>query len=268
MLLYTDQLQETICLTGKPGRIISVVPSQTELLYSLGLENEVIGITKFCVHPEEWYHSKTRVGGTKNLNLPLIASLKPDLIIANKEENIKEQITELKKICPVWVSDVNNLSDALEMITTLGNITGKQEKAAAVCAAIENGFKDLIIEDKVLIPAAYLIWRKPYMVAGSDTFINNMMGYCGLKNQFCNISRYPEINLTELKKLSAPLILLSSEPYPFTTEHIAEIKQVIPNAKVLLADGEMFSWYGSRLVLSAAYFRQFRKKIRGIMEME
>jgi len=265
MPLYTDQLLETIYLTGKPGRIISVVPSQTELLYSLGLENEVIGITKFCVHPEQWYHSKTRVGGTKNLNLSLITSLKPDLVIANKEENIKEQIAELKKICPVWVSDVNNLSDALEMITTLGNITGKQEKAAALSAAIERGFKDLRIEDKIPIPAAYLIWRKPYMAAGNDTFINNMMGYCGLENLFNSISRYPEIKLSELKKFSAPLILLSTEPYPFTVKHIEEIKEEIPDARVILADGEMFSWYGSRLVLSAAYFRKFKEKIRWIM---
>jgi ABC-type Fe3+-hydroxamate transport system substrate-binding protein len=264
MPLYTDQLHETIYLTGKPGRIISVVPSQTELLYCLGLEGEVVGITKFCIHPEQWYHSKTWVGGTKNLNLPLIASLKPDLIIANKEENIKEQITELKKNCPVWVSDVNNLSDALEMITTLGNITGKQEKAFALCATIERGFKDLRIEEKVPIPAAYLIWRKPYMAAGNDTFINNMLGYCGLENLYSSISRYPEIKLSELKKLRTPLILLSSEPYPFTEKHIEEIKQEIPDARVILADGEMFSWYGSRLVLSAAYFRQFKEKIRWI----
>jgi ABC-type Fe3+-hydroxamate transport system substrate-binding protein len=268
MPMFTDQLQETMHLTGKPGRIISVVPSQTELLYSLGLENEVIGITKFCVHPEVWYHSKTRVGGTKNLNLPLIASLKPDLIIANKEENIKEQITELKKICPVWVSDVNNLSDALEMIKLLGTITGKNEKALDVSNAIECSFKDLIYNGKDLIPAAYLIWRNPYMVAGGNTFINNMLGYCGLQNLYGSISRYPEIELSELKKLSTPLILLSSEPYSFSIEHIAEIQQEIPDAKVLLADGEMFSWYGSRLLLAAAYFRQFKEKIRRIWNME
>jgi ABC-type Fe3+-hydroxamate transport system substrate-binding protein len=116
MSIYTDQLGRSIQLAAVPSRIISLVPSQTELLYSLGLDQQVVGITKFCVHPNTWFREKTRVGGTKTIKMDVIQQLQPDLIIANKEENVKEQIEELARHYPVWTSDINDLSDAFDMM--------------------------------------------------------------------------------------------------------------------------------------------------------
>ncbi|HET6996848.1 MAG TPA: helical backbone metal receptor, partial [Chitinophagaceae bacterium] len=134
---FTDQTGRKITLDKIPQRIISLVPSQTELLYSLGLNEQVVGITKFCVHPEEWFHSKTRIGGTKELKPDIIHQLKPDLIITNKEENVREQVEELAELYPLWVSDVNDVSSAFEMINQVGLMTGRQEEAAKLVAAIQ-----------------------------------------------------------------------------------------------------------------------------------
>lgn len=126
-----------------PRRIVSLVPSQTELLYDLGLEEETVGITKFCIHPEAWFRSKARVGGTKNVDIDKVRALQPDLIIANKEENVKEQIEALADIAPVWVSDIQDLDDALDMIRSIGHITGRQEKAELIAKLIGHRFNEL-----------------------------------------------------------------------------------------------------------------------------
>ena len=254
-------LQHNILTHKKYSGIISLVPSQTELLFHLGLEKEVIGITKFCVHPEEWFRNKTRVGGTKNINFKTIHQLCPDLIIANKEENVKEQIEELAKMYDVWVTDVNDLSDAINMINDIGKLTGQTESASALALQINEEFERLIkiSSSKRRIRTAYFIWKDPYMVAGGDTFINDMMRYCGFENIFSNQTRYPEIKLKEIEENHCELILLSSEPYPFKEKHKEEIQKIYPRIKIILADGEMFSWYGNRLLKSANYFPKYFK---------
>src|SRR3954454_13457271 len=137
MFAYTDQLgREIELLRYPPNKIISLVPSQTELLYDLGLDEEIIGITKFCVHPEHWFKNKERVGGTKNVNIENIQSLKPDLIFANKEENVKEQIEQLETIAPVWISDITTFEDALQMIKCIGEITNTTSKAETLITQI------------------------------------------------------------------------------------------------------------------------------------
>jgi ABC-type Fe3+-hydroxamate transport system substrate-binding protein len=244
-----------------PQRIISVVPSITELLYDLDLEDEVIAITKFCVHPSVWFSTKTRIGGTKNINLEKIISLKPDIVIANKEENVKEQIEALQKITQVCITDVKNFDDAINMISDVGKIVSRQAKSRALIEDIQKKFSQLENAHQNKIPAAYLIWRKPYMAAGDDTFINDMMKYCGLKNIFENELRYPEINIDQLQNAGCKVLLLSSEPFPFKQKHIDELQPFLPNTKIILADGEMFSWYGSRLLYAPEYFRQLRKTI-------
>ena len=257
MFKSIDQLGRNHRFENYPKRIVSLVPSQTELLHYLGLENEVIGITKFCIHPTNWFENKTRIGGTKNVNIDVIKALKPDLIIANKEENIQAQIEALANICPVWVSDVNNLDDALKMIEAIGFLTATTEKANNLSETIKicfNQLKTQILKPKV----CYLIWRDPFMTVGGDTFISNMLDYCGLENLFTNQNRYPEITLQQLSLLNCKLILLSSEPYPFKQKHIDEIQQTLPNATILLVDGEMFSWYGSRLLQAANYFEALK----------
>lgn len=256
---YSDQLKRTIELPHAPKRIISLVPSQTELLFDLGLNEEVVGITKFCVHPEDWFRTKTRVGGTKQLHLEKIRALQPDLIIANKEENLRLQIEELEKDFPIWISNVNNLHDAIEMIETIGEITGRQPGAKEITARIRLNFSQLTAPDSKPM-TCYLIWENPYMTIGGDTFINDMMTRAGFQNAFQNKQRYPGITMEQLKTAGCKLLLLSSEPFPFKQKHIDQLQPLFPDTRIILVDGEMFSWYGSRLVKAPAYFQQLQNE--------
>ncbi len=261
MFEIKDQLNRVIRpLHHPPKRIVSLVPSQTELLHFLGLNDEVIGITKFCVHPQSWFKNKIGVGGTKNINIKKIQSLLPDLIIANKEENVKAQVDELEKIAPVWISDVNNFEDALNMIRLIGELTGKKEKAELLATDIEMNFLKLSSENNHL-STAYFIWRNPYMVAGGGTFAGDMLRRCGFQNIFESEKRYPEITLSDLQTAHCQLVLLSSEPYPFKEIHLKEIQLQLPYAKILMVDGEMFSWYGSRMLMAAQYFSELMSSI-------
>ena len=256
MFTTSDQLGRTLKFQSSPSRIVSLVPSQTELLYDLGLESEVVGITKFCIHPKKWFNSKTRVGGTKQLDLDKIRSLQPDLIIGNKEENDQEQVVQLMREFPVWMSDIYNLNDACQMINSLGRLLGKQSSSQRMIQAIVDSFKELE-KNKPLIPkkTVYLIWKDPWMVAGRHTFINDMLERCGFVNAFSGQLRYPETNPQELLQMNPDIILLSSEPYPFKEKDLQLMKVLIPKAKVLLVDGEVFSWYGSRLEKAPEYFK-------------
>jgi ABC-type Fe3+-hydroxamate transport system substrate-binding protein len=258
--MYTDQLNRTIAIPSPPERIVSLVPSQTELLYDLGLEKEVIGITKFCVHPQKWLRKKQRIGGTKTVNLEKVAFLQPDLIVANKEENVKEQIEALAKKFPVWVSDVNNLNDAFIMMQSLGRITGNEEKAAALIQQIQTSF-DHLRAPGTKLQTAYLIWKDPFMTVGSDTFIHHLMEKAGFQNVFVDRLRYPQLSIEDLQSSNCHLLLLSSEPYPFKQKHMEELQRLLPGTKVLLADGELFSWYGSRLLQAPAYFHRLHQQI-------
>lgn len=260
MPVFKDQTRRTIFIDVYPKRIISLVPSQTELLADLGLSVEVVGITKFCVHPDEWFRSKKRVGGTKLLNIETIHSLRPDLIIANKEENVKGQIEELEKHFPVWISDVNNLTDAYEMIEQIGLITNKESKAKVLISNIEENFSHLQHSNQN-IETVYLIWKKPYMTVGGDTFIHSMLDAAGFRNIYVKSTRYPEVTIEELKTKNPDLIILSSEPFPFNQKHIDELQIHLPTTKIILADGEMFSWYGSRLLKGPAYFATLYEQI-------
>lgn len=253
-----DQMGRSVQVPHNPQRIISLVPSQTELLYDLGVEDRVVGITKFCIHPTEWFTNKTRVGGTKNLNIETIANLRPDLIIGNKEENERVSIEELMQQYPVWMSDITTIADAKQMITQLGLLTDTSPKAANIVAEIDKGLAQ-VPQQNLTRSALYLIWRKPYMAAGVDTFINHVLTLAGFKNVVENGSRYPEITAEEIAGANPQYILLSSEPYPFNTKHIAELQAIAPNAKILLVDGEMFSWYGSRLMYTGPYLAKLLK---------
>ena len=253
-------LKQTTDLITKPSRIISLVPSQTELLHYIGLQKETVAITKFCIHPAEWFATKTRVGGTKSLDIEKIISLNPDLIIANKEENIKEQIEALAIKFNVWVTDVNNFEDALAMIQDIGKLTGKEAETLALNLFIKEQFA-LLRTNKIFINTAYLIWKDPCMTIGGDTFINNMLQLAGFKNIFADRLRYPEVTIDEIKNAECRLLFLSSEPYPFAQKHIDELQPYLPGVKIILADGEMFSWYGSRLLKVPGYLNELTAKI-------
>lgn len=260
---YTDQLGNTIHLNKTPLRLISLVPSQSEFLWQLGLKDELIGITKFCIHPTDMYQSVKRVGGTKQLNLKTIRTLKPDLIIGNKEENDQDQIQVLQKEFPVWMSDIYTLEDSSQMMLNLGAIMNKEkeskqlvEKQKASLSRIKNTFQ----HQRVL----YFIWNKPYMGAASDTFIDQVLQHLGFENALNHFKRYPELDEATLKKLDPDLCFLSSEPFPFKEKHVKDLQNILPNAKILIVDGEVFSWYGTRLLHLEAYVKKLRKEIEQI----
>lgn len=256
----TDQLGFTLCFKNTPARIISLVPSQTEFLFDLGLDEEIVGITKFCVHPEEKCKEKVRIGGTKHFNYEIIDQLCPDLIIGNKEENYKEGIEKLKEKYAVWMSDIATLEQALEMMHKLGLLLNKQGKATEIINNIRNQFKNLSLS--VNKKALYLIWKKPYMSAGRDTFIHEMMLRCGFDNVLKEQVRYPQLTEKEIERLNPDIILLSSEPYPFKERHVKEFQEICPESDIAIVDGELFSWYGSRLQYSAAYFKEIAEKVK------
>jgi ABC-type Fe3+-hydroxamate transport system substrate-binding protein len=260
MPIFTDQLAREIAIDGIPQRIVSIVPSQTELLSDLGLDEQVVGITKFCIHPNDWFRTKTRVGGTKQLNIEKIKELQPDLILANKEENEKEQVEALSENFPVWVSDIHDLDDALQMINAVGELTGTKSKATIIRNEIEQNFSALVTPAEQFA-ACYLIWREPYMTIGGDSFISEMMTRTGFDNIFKNETRYPVVTIDQIKNASCKFLLLSSEPYPFKEKHIEELQYHLPNTRIFLVDGEMFSWYGSRLIKAAAYFHQLQQQV-------
>ncbi len=260
---FTDQLGNRISIDFPPKRIISIVPSQTELLFDLGLNEEILGVTKFCIHPKEKCASTTKIGGTKKLNLPLIEKLQPDLIIGNKEENNIDDVLYLHKRYPVWMSDVYDIDGAKKTIADIGDLVNKMPEAEYLNHLIDAGFRDLKLlaaQHGIKKRVVYFIWQKPYMAAGKNTFIDSILTTIGLKNVIAE-RRYPEISLTDLKALNCDLLLLSSEPFPFRRKHIAKIKEYLPNVEVMLVDGEMFSWYGSRMVKAIEYFFNFQKRL-------
>ena len=255
-MTFKDQLKRLIHINKTPKRIISLVPSQTELLVDLGLRDVIVGITKFCMHPNDLRKQKAIVGGTKTIKVEKIKALQPDIILCNKEENSKEIVESLKGIAPIHISDIYTLDDALELIRMYGDMFKVQHEASELISQIQseraqfNKKCNTTKKRKV----AYFIWRKPWMVAASDTFIDNMLNEANFENIFKDATRYPEISLDNKKLAEADLFMLSSEPYPFKEKHIKELQQKYPNTKIILVDGELFSWYGSRLRFTFRYF--------------
>lgn len=258
-----DQLNRTIQLHKIPTRIISLVPSLTELICDIGLKSSLVGVTKFCVHPRHIKKETTVVGGTKQVHFDKIRVLQPDIILCNKEENSKEMIQELEKIAPVHISDINTIEDCLEIIFMYGSIFQVEQLAESIRSKIQNEqikFESFVINQPKNI-TAYFIWKDPWMAAGNNTFIDYMLTINGFKNHFGNQSRYPEIGLNTVHP-EVDLVLLSSEPYPFKKNHFKTIQSQFPNAKSELVDGEMFSWYGSRLLKAFTYFKQLHQKLK------
>ena len=263
--IYTDQLGTIHTFETAPKRIVSLVPSQTELLYDLGLEESIVGITKFCVHPYHFKSTKKVIGGTKKVHFEKIRLLQPEIIIANKEENTKEIVEELSKICPVWVTDIITIEDNLKMISDFGILFNKRIEAHKWIDKINFALTDFkqFISNKSSQKVAYFIWANPYMVAGNNTFINEMLKLNNFNNIYENREeRYPEVIIQKMRIQGDPdLVLLSSEPFPFTDEHAFELGRFTHHAKIVFVDGEMFSWYGTRLIKSFEYFKKLYQNI-------
>ncbi|MCF6093109.1 helical backbone metal receptor [Microaerobacter geothermalis] len=258
-----DHLNRKIYIPFPPRKIVSLCPSITETLFELNISNEMVGRTRYCKHPSDQVKEVTIVGGTKEVKFSVIENLKPDLIIAEKEENPKEIVEKLSRKFPVYVTNVESYDDAIKMIKDLGSITDREKQAQQMIEAIYHEFLNL---DKLnqanKIKAAYVIWQKPYMVAGNHTFIHSMLEQCGLYNVFRDYPvRYPEVSLEDFKKLSPDLIFLSSEPYPFKESHKASLEKIFPDTKVFLVDGEIFSWYGARMIKAPKYLNQLLEEI-------
>ena len=264
MKQFTDQLGNQHTFETSPKRIISLVPSQTELLFDLGLEESIVGITKFCVHPYHLKSTKTIVGGTKKVNYEKIKALQPDIVICNKEENTLEIVEELRKISTVWITDIVTIQDNIQMIHDFGQIFNKGTQAQNLIDKTNFAYQDFqnFIKEKPIQKVAYFIWKNPYMVAGSETFVNELLKLSHFQNIYLDKGRYPEIKLENLRNDGDPdLIFLSSEPYPFKEEDAFEIGRFTHHAKTIFVDGEMFSWYGSRLIKSFEYFKLLHSRI-------
>ena len=234
-------------------KIVSLVPSITEALFDLGLtENEVVGRTKFCIHPQDKIKNVPIIGGTKNINIEKIKALQPDLILANKEENVKDQVEALMDDYKVMVTNIDTIEDNYYLLKNLGKLFGKEDRAQLYNLKIY----DVLNQAKLDIPvkAAYLIWKNPYMTIGSDTFIHRILTEIGFENIFKNQTRYPQISTEDLA--DADVIMLSSEPFPFKEKHIEELKAFYPDKKIIIVDGEAFSWYGTHIAKCEEYFRE------------
>ncbi len=261
----TDQLGTQHTFEATPSRIVSIVPSLTELLHDIGLEENIVGITKFCVHPFHYKSTKKIIGGTKKVHYEKIRLLQPDIIIASKEENTPEIVAELSKICPVWVTDIVTIEDNFEMIKSFGELFNKRVETKKWIEKMEFALNDFnrFMQTKQFYKVAYFIWANPYMVAGNNTYINEVLKLNKFNNIYQNREeRYPEIIIQKMRIQGDPeLVLLSSEPFPFTDEHAFELGRFTHHAKTIFVDGEMFSWYGTRMLKAFTYFKALHEKL-------
>lgn len=255
---FKDQIGNSVDILFPPSRIVSLVPSQTELLFDLNLDEEVIGITRYCVLPTHWAKIKAIVGGTKDFDTETIKSLKPGLVLGNKEENTQTSVELLRESIPVWTSDINSLEDAIGMIRAIGGLTDRMAEAETIAGKIQISFESMEPLVCVNHTVLYLIWRKPWMAVASDTFINDMLIRMGVRNCIESFERYPILSEPVISDLRPDYIFLSSEPFPFRERHKLELLELCPTAKVVFVDGKMFSWYGSHLLKSANYFGSLR----------
>jgi ABC-type Fe3+-hydroxamate transport system substrate-binding protein len=257
----TDARDHTVSLDAPPRRIVSLVPSQTELLAHLDLAACVVGVTRFCERPEDWRSKKNIVGGTKQVDLDTVRNLDPDLVLANHEENTAEDVEALDEIAPVFVTEVKTVEDALNMIRTVGILTETADRTSTLVGKIISRFEAL--PDVPPLRAAYLIWREPYMTVGGDTFIHDVMRWGGLDNVYGDRTRYPEVSPDELADRDLDVLLCSSEPFPFhqKDEFTEDLRDTLPDTPVEIVDGQPFSWYGPRLLDTPSYLNDLRERL-------
>ena len=256
---FIDQTGRELKISESINKIVCLVPSITELLFFFGLEEKIVGITEYCVHPEKQVKNANKIGGPKNPDIEKIKELEPDLVIGSVEENTQNKIEKISEFAPVWLSDVKSVDSACKMITSLGELFDKTDLAENIANNIKKGFKEFDRSQKVKV--AYLIWENPLMTVGNDTFIDNILGQMGFINVFANKNRYPKIEPEELANSGAEFILLPSEPYDFKNEHIEQYKKLCPNAKAILVDGQMFSWYGNHMLVALGYLKRIQNLV-------
>ena len=251
------------------ARIVSLVPSITELLFALDLGAQVVGRTGFCIHPRGRLRDVPKLGGTKDVDFETLAGLAPSHVIVNIDENTRETYARLRELVPqVIVTHPNTPADNLELFALLGGIFDREQEAAALSAAFRAALDGLrgsasgLPAQRVL----YLIWREPWMTVAPVTYIANMLKLVNWHTVPATPRvRYPSLSADELCALAPDLCLLSSEPYPFRDKHIAELQTLLPPATpVRLIDGEMVSWYGSRAILGLTYLASYATQLRAV----
>lgn len=261
MRLVTDQSGREVSVPRDPRRIVSLVPSQTELLCDLGVGGRVVAITRFCVHPARQLQNTPSVGGPRDPSLERIALQTPDLIIGSKEENDRSSVECLSERYPVWLSNVRDLLGALAMIRAIGSLVAREAGAESLAEKIAERFEHLPRRRRAL-RTAYAVWWQPLIVAGADTLIDDLLSRLGLRNVFgASSQRYPRVSLAELAEARPELVLLPSEPYSFSATQLPTLRRACVGARLMFVDGEMFSWYGSRLLLAGEYLRGFAKQL-------
>ena len=249
------------------ARIVSLVPSITELVCDLGLATRLVGRTGFCVHPRETVKAIPKVGGTKDVDVEALRALAPTHVIVNVDENRKETVDAIARFVPhVIVTHPVAPRDNLALYRLIGGIFGREREAEALCAGFEAALADVgraaadLPSERVL----YLIWRDPWMTVSRDTYIARTLALVNWETvPERATARYPEIALDEATLAGVDLVLASSEPYMFRERHVAELAALPPLAgkRVALIDGEMTSWYGSRAIAGLVYLPRFRHSL-------
>ena len=258
MIRVFDQIGCPVVLESFPARIVSLVPSISEFIDYLGCDDKLVGCTKFCIYPKHLRQSSTIIGGTKNIHIDKILDLKPDLVLANKEENVREQVISIKEFTQVYTSDVKTIDDALQMNYDIGNLLGK---TSAVNVLNEQIKQVAFFNHKIRFRTAYIIWNDPIMSIGGDTFIHSMLKANGWDNVFEESNRYPTTDFASLRSWALDCVMLSSEPFPFTEEHRKQFEVELPGVRIMLVDGSLISWYGNRMLEGISYLQNLRNSM-------
>jgi len=236
-------------------RLVSLVPSTTELLCALGLADALVGVTVYCVEPRDVVRTKTRVGGEKDPDLAAIRTLAPDLVVANIEENRREDVEALRAAgIEVFLTYPRSVAESLAMIRELGDVTGAAAAARALLAELEplHAAVRRRLAGRRATPCFYPIWREPWMTIGHDTYIHDLLATCGGANVFADRARYPTVSLDEVAARAPEVVLLPDEPFRFRRTHLRDFDAyttmpAVRDGRVLLVDGKRFSWHGPRL---------------------
>jgi len=249
-----------------PQRIVSLVPSLTESVASLGGADRLVAVTEWCVHPQDVVKTIPKVRGTKNPYVKKILELKPDLVLANREENRERHVVELRRHVPVFVTYPRSVFDALKTVKDLGVLLEAPERAAEIAEACETLIDGIHESADPYFHTACLIWRDPWMAVGPDTYIHDLLGHFGFVNVYRDEDgRYPETSLQELSERGAEIVLLPSEPYEFQDNHREEVQaavwQRVPGCRVVLVDGSYLTWWGTRTLAALRYLTSLRRRL-------
>jgi ABC-type Fe3+-hydroxamate transport system substrate-binding protein len=253
---FYDATGAAVLLPAPPRRIVSLIPSITEILFALGAGPSVAGCTVYCTEPPEGVATKTRVGGQKNPKLDVIRELGADLVVANVEENVREHVETLRSwAIPVYVTYPRTVAEGIRLVSDLGAVVGLRERGREMAAALEAALDDArrARAGKSARRVFYPIWRQPWMTINRDTYAHDMLALCGGDNVFGqSATRYPEVTLPDVARTAPEIILLPDEPYRFRRAHLADFDAhpdipAVRDRRVHLVDGKLATWYGPRI---------------------